>query len=128
MKNNHDPYLTTVKRSLDEDRIKKRKEQLKTHKEQDTKAKGFFSKSYELRNFINLPGGLQEIVLFGFFILIPYGIGTLSLLISQVNMNSLQGAGGFQEFLFSWTVGYELCAMFILMTLIYQSVTYRNVS
>ena len=126
MKNNHDPYLTTVKRSLDEDRIKERKKQLKYQPKKQQLKKGFFSQNFELRSLINLPSGLQEVVLFGFFIFIPYVVGFLSIFIIQLNMGSFQG-GGVGEFLFLWTIGYELCASFILMTLIYQSFTYQEI-
>jgi len=125
MKNNHDPYLTTVQRSLNERRIKTRKEQVRIKKDMEQK-KGFFSQTFELRNFIDLPDGLQEIVLFGFFLVIPYVVGVLSLILSQLDMDAFQN-GGIQSFLFSWTIGYELCASFILLILIQQSFNYRDI-
>jgi len=125
MKNNHDPYLTTVQRSLNEQRIKTRKEQVRLKKDSKSK-KGFFSQTFELRQLIDLPEGLQEVVLFGMFLLIPYVIGALSMILYQFEMGSLQNSG-IQGFLFAWTIGYEFCASLLLITLIQQSFTYRNV-
>ena len=125
MKNNHDPYLTTVQRSLNEQRIKTRKEQLKLRKKNEPE-KGFFSKKIELRNFIDLPEGLQEVVLFGLFFLIPYLLGALAMILYQFDMGNLPSSG-IQRFLFAWTIGYELCASLILITLIQQLFTSRKV-
>ena len=125
MNNNHDPYLTTVQRSLNEQRIKIRKEQVELKKDSKPK-KGFFSQKIELRQFLNLPEGLQEVVLLALFFSIPYVLGALSMMLYQFEMDGLQNSG-IQGFLFTWTVGYELCASLILILLIQQSFTYRNV-
>ena len=124
MKNNHDPYLITVQRSLKAERIKTRKEQLMLKKKNQTKG-GFFSQTFELQNFIDLPRGLREVVLLGLFLLIPYLIGLSAIIISQTYINGFQGT--IQEFLLFWMIGYELSACLLFLTIIKQAFTYKDV-
>ena len=120
----HDPYLATVKRSFDEQRILKRKKRLKAKQKKEVQ-KGYFSKKINLNQILDLPEGLQHIVLFLFFLLIPYSMGLIFALITRLDIVSLNSQG-FNEFLFLWTVGYEFSATMLLIFLLQQSFTYRR--
>ena len=122
----HDPYLTTVKRSLDEQRILERKKRLKSKQKKEIQ-KGYFSKKINLNQILDLPEGLQHIVLFLFFLLIPYSMGLIFALITRLDIVSLNSQG-FNEFLFLWTVGYEFSATMLLIFLLQQSFVYRRSS
>ena len=120
----HDPYLNTVKRSFDEERIKERKKRLKLKKE-NVKKESYFSKKINLNQILDLPEGLQQIVFFIFFILIPYSFGLLFVFVTRLDMVSLQSQK-INECLFFWTIGYEFLATILLIVLIQQSLTYRG--
>ena len=126
MNSQHDPYLVTVKRSFDEQRILKRKERLGLKKE-NRKKESYFAKKVDLSKILDLPEGLGEIVLFIFFLLIPYSIGFLFVLIVRLDIRSLI-SHSFNEFLFFWTIGYEFSATILLIFLIQQSFIYRKSS
>ncbi len=120
----HDPYLVTVKRSFDEERILKRKKRLEAKQKKEIK-ESYFSKKINLNQILELPEGLQHIVLFIFFLLIPYSTGLLFALITRLDIVSLNSQG-FNEFLFLWTIGYEFSATMLLIFLFQQSFTYRR--
>ena len=120
----HDPYLATVKRSFDEQRIIERKKRLKSKQKKEVQ-QGYFSKKINLNQILDLPEGLQHIVLFIFFLLIPYSTGLLFALITRLDIVSLNSQG-FNEFLFLWTIGYEFSATMLLIFLLQQSFTYRR--
>ena len=126
MNNQHDPYLVTAKRNLNEQRILKRKKRVESKRNQESK-ESYFSKKINLNQILNLPDGLQQIVFFIFFILIPYVVGLLFILITRLDMVSLQSQK-ISEFLFFWTIGYELLATILIVFLIQQSFIYRKSS
>ena len=120
----HDPYLTTVKRSFDEQRIIERKKRLKLKKE-NVKQESYFSKTINLNQILDLPEGLQQIVFFIFFLLIPYTVGLIFVFVIRLNMICLDSQK-VNEFLFFWTIGYEFLATILLLVVIQQSLTYRR--
>lgn len=124
MNTQHDPYLTTVKRSLDEQRMRERKKRM-TLKKEKIKKESYFSKKINLDQILDLPEGLQQIVFFIFFLLIPYSFGLLFVFVTRLDMVSLQSQK-INECLFFWTIGYEFLATILLIVLIQQSLTYRG--
>ena len=126
MNNQHDPYLVTAKRNLNEQRILKRKKRVESKCNKESK-ESYFSKKINLNQILNLPDGLQQIVFFIFFLLIPYLVGLLFILITRLDMVSLQSQK-INEFLFFWTIGYELLATILIVFLIQQSFIYRKSS
>ena len=126
MHNQHDPYLVTAKRNLNEQRILKRKKRVESKCNKESK-ESYFSKKINLNQILNLPDGLQQIVFFIFFLLIPYLVGLLFILITRLDMVSLQSQK-INEFLFFWTIGYELLATILIVFLIQQSFIYRKSS
>ena len=120
----HDPYLATVKRSFDEQRILERKKRLQSKQKKEVQ-ESYFSKKIHLNQLLDLPEGLQYGILFIFFLLIPYSVGLLFTLITRLDIVSLNSQG-FNEFLFLWTIGYEFSATIFLIFLFQQSFTYRS--
>ena len=124
MNTQHDTYLTTVKRSLDEQRMRERKKQM-TLKKEKIKKESYFSKKINLDQILDLPEGLQQIVFFIFFLLIPYSFGLLFVFVTRLDMVSIKKKK-INECLFFWTIGYEFLATILLIVLIQQSLTYRG--
>ena len=124
MNTQHDPYLTTVKRSFDEQRILERKKRIKSKQTKKVK-ESYFSKKINLDQILDLPEGLQQIVFFIFFLLVPYIIGLLFVFVTRLNMICFDSQK-VNEFLFFWTIGYEFLATILLTFLIQQSFTYRK--
>ena len=125
MNSQHDPYLVTVKRSFDEQRILKRKERLELQKN-NKKKDSYFSKRVDLNKILDLPEGIGEIVFFIFFIFIPYSVGLVFAFIVRLDMRCFDA--NFNQFLFFWTIGYEFLATILLTFLIQQSFIYRRSS
>ncbi len=124
MNSQHDPYLVTVKRSFDEQRILERKNKLKSKQKKKTK-ESFFSKRINLNHILDLPDGLQEIIFFLFFIFIPYSVGLVFAFVARLDMRCFD-VHNFNEFLFFWTIGYEFLATILLTFLIQQSFVYKR--
>lgn len=124
MDTHHDPYLNTVKRSLDEQRMRERKKRV-TLKKEKIKNESYFSKKINLDQILDLPEGLQQIVLFIFFLLVPYSTGLLFVIVTRLDMVSLHSEK-INECLFFWTIGYEFLATILLVFLIQQSFTYKR--
>jgi len=124
MTNTHDPYLNTVKRSLNEAKIKSRKTKVKRT---DVVEKNFFSRSIILSDYIYLPESLEKFLLLNIFVFIPYIFG---LLIMFIIMNEEK----FQEFrifnfdiyMLTWIIGYESIALILLILIIKSAFTFRR--
>ncbi len=115
----HDPYLNTVKRSIDEERIKNRKKNLELEKENGEK-NDFFSKNIDLNRILDLPDGVQQFILFGLFLFVPYLVGSVFMFITQQDMSSFQNES-INKCLLLWTIGYELIASFFIFIFIQQA-------
>ena len=76
MPEQHDPYLNTVKRTLDDKQNKERKR--KFEKQNKTvKRQNFLEQNIDLNNY--LPESLRNILLTALFIMLPYIIGIIFL-------------------------------------------------
>ncbi len=124
MNSQHDPYLVTVKRSFDEQRILERKNKLKSKQKKKTK-ESFFSKRINLNHILDLPDGLQEIIFFLFFIFIPYIMGLIFAVITNLDIRYFN-TNNFNDILFLWTIGYEFLATILIIFLIQQSFVYKR--
>jgi len=120
----HDPYLDTVRRSLNEDKIKSRKDKIKKTKK--TK-KGFLSQSVNLSDYIYLPEELEKLFLITTFILIPYIFGLL-ILFTIVESEKFKEfiTFNFDMFMVTWTVGYESLALILLLVIIKSAFTFNK--
>jgi len=122
---NHDPYLNTVRRSLDEKKLKIRKEKLQQVEEE--KAKGFFSKQIDLNHYIDLPESIQNLMLFIFFIAIPYLFGLMFIffVLAQASLQSYKSLE-LNSFPLTWTIGYECLAFLLLLFIMKSAVTFKQ--
>ena len=124
MINTHDPYLNTVKRSLNEEKIKSRKKNIEKNK---VTKKSFFSKNIIISDYIYVPESLQKTFLLSMFILIPYLFGTVIIVILIGNGLFKEGITfSFDFFMLSWTIGYETIAFILLMFIIKSAFTFNR--
>jgi len=124
MPSTHDPYLDTVRRSLNEVKIKSRKDKIKkTNKIK----KSFLSQNIILSDYIYLPEELEKLFLLTIFILIPYVFGLIILLII-VEYEKFKEfiTFNFDMFMLTWTVGYESIALLLLLTIIKSAFTFKK--
>ena len=114
----HDPYLNTVKREIKDKYYKERKQHRNETKEQNIKSNGFLSQKINLSDFINLPEGTLNLLLFIAFVVIPYiaGLAFIFFLIANANFDTFEDIN-INDYLIYWTIGYELLA-FMLMTMV----------
>ena len=124
MTNAHDPYLTTVKRTLNEEEIKKRKQKVENRQVQK---KGFLSQSISLNDYIYLPESLQKPFLISIFILLPYIFGIL-ILFTIVGYEVFKNGKifTFDIFMLRWTVGYESLALILLLLIFKSAFSFRK--
>ncbi|HHD82369.1 MAG TPA: hypothetical protein ENK94_04170 [Campylobacterales bacterium] len=127
MPNTHDPYLDTVRRSLNEERIIQRQKKLQTKELDKNKKKSFFAKQINLADYIYLPETLQNLFLLTLFILIPYLFGAFILFILRVqDMIKEVQTFTFDSFMLTWTIGYECLAFILLMLIVKSAFTFKQ--
>ncbi len=125
MSGTHDPYLATAKRTLSDKEIKSR---IKKQAKNKPVSKSFLSQEIDIRDYIYLPESLQKIFILALFIIVPYIIG----LITMTILNGYND--GFQEyskmifdiFMFTWTMGYEILALMLLLFIIKSAFTFKK--
>ncbi len=123
MENTHDPYLTTAKITLKQEQIKLRREKVKKEK---AASKSFLSQNVYISDYIYLPESLKNLFLLVLFVIVPYTIGVIA-------MTVVGGAEGFHEytkmifdvFMFTWTMGYETLAIFLLLLIFKSALTFK---
>jgi hypothetical protein len=117
--------LNTVRRTLSEEKMKIRKEKLK-HEEKEAK-KGFLGKKIELDHYINLPEGIQNLMLFSFFIAIPYFFGLMFIffVLAQASITSYNSLE-MDSFPLTWTIGYECLALLLLLIIMKSAFTFKQ--
>jgi len=123
MPNVHDPYLDTVRRSLNDEKIKSRKNKIEKINETQ---KSFLSKKIILSDYIYLPEELQNLFLLAIFITIPYIFGVFILLI-VIGVEKFKEfiQFNFDIFMLIWTVGYESIAFLLLLAIIKSALTFQ---
>lgn len=118
----HDPYLNTVKRSLED---RKYKELYK--KEKENNEKNFMNQEFDITNYIHLSKEMANIVLLVGFVIIPYivGIGFIFFIIAKANLNIFLGMN-IKEYLIYWAIGYEVIATLLLVTIIKSAISFKK--
>ena len=125
MKEMHDPYLHAVRINLTDKRIKER--QVKSKKLEEESRKSFFQRKVLLSDYINLPDGVQEVVFFLLFLVIPYivGIVVIFFLIAKASLKTYRLLHMDSYFL-SWTIGYEVLGLLILLLIAKMALTFKS--
>jgi len=124
LSNTYDPYRNAVRQTLQDKATEKRKQSF-TRKEKREKAKSFFQKKIYLRDYIDLPEGLVNIIFLGFFLLIPYTIGVLFTFTFLADLSLLTYKDMHNSFAFLWVLGYELVASLLLLLIIKSSINFE---
>ncbi|RUM75675.1 MAG: hypothetical protein DSZ11_01775 [Sulfurovum sp.] len=123
----HDPYLNTVQRDIQEKYYKNRKQIIEKREGTSQKTTNFLSHKVYLSDFINLPEGTLNIVVFIAFVLIPYltGIAFIFLLIAKANFDTFKNIN-INDYLIYWTIGYELLAVLFILLIIKSAINFNN--
>ena len=128
MQDTYDPYLQTVKRELKDKETQKRRQRYVKSRPRNN-GSGFFSQTFNLSDYYFLPEGVQNVIAFILFILIPYTVGTFFTIfvLNDMSLNSYQSTGA-NSFLFAWVIGYELIALLLLLLIIKSAILYKGES
>ncbi|CAA6813727.1 MAG: Unknown protein [uncultured Sulfurovum sp.] len=124
MPEQHDPYLNTIQRGLNEDKIKTRKKKVENT---EPKSKSFFTKNIILSDYIHLPESLQKFFLLTTFILIPYilGVFIMSVVMGYKTLKDFT-TFNFDLYMLSWTIGYETMALILLIIIIKSAIVFKK--
>jgi len=125
----HDPYLNTVKRDMNDKYYKNRKQIIEKREGTSQKTTNFLSHKVHLSDFINLPEGTLNILVFIAFVLIPYltGIAFIFLLIANANFDTFKNINiNINDYLIYWTIGYELLAILFILLIIKSAINFNN--
>ena len=121
----HDPYLHAVRINLNDKQMKKR--QAKSKKLQKEKVKSFLQRKVTLSDYINLPDGVQELLFFSLFLVIPYvvGIVVIFFLVAKASLETYERLNMDSYFL-SWTIGYEVLGLLVLLLITKMALTFKS--
>jgi len=123
MSDTYDPYRNAVRRTLaDKAAEEKRKEFIKNKRK--NKKQGFFQKKFYLKDFIDLPEGLTNILVLGLFLLIPYFLGFIFTFTVLAELDFQVYKNMHNNFAFLWVIGYEFMATMLLMAIIKGALTF----
>ena len=115
----HDPYLDTVRRSLNDEKIKSRKNKI------DAEQK-FLSQNITLNNYIHLPEELEKLFILSSFILVPYIFGLFILYIIAFKEFNQFIKFNFDMLMLTWTVGYESIAILLLLIIMKSAFSFKK--
>ena len=126
MQTTHDPYLNTAKRSLQNKKLKKRKQKY-TKKINYNRSQSFLGQKIVLHNYLNLPESLQNIIGLTLFMFVPYSIGLLFMfvIVAKISMETYEKIN-MNSFLLSWTIGYEIVASLVLLLIIKDALLFKK--
>lgn len=126
MVDTYDPYRNAVRQTLQDKAQKERKNSFIQHRERKVKKpKGFFQKKIYLTDLIHLPKELVNIIFLGSFIFIPYllGITLTFIFLAKINISTYENFHN--PFAFSWVIGYEFLATFLLLIILKSALTFK---
>ena len=115
----HDPYLDTVRRSLNDEKIKSRKNKI------DAEQK-FLSQKVTLNDYIHLPEELEKLFILSSFILVPYIFGLFILFIIAFKEFNQFIKFNFDMLMLTWTIGYETIATLLLLTIVKSAFSFKK--
>ena len=126
MPDTHDPYRNTAKITIQSKKNKERKKKFKK-KNQEKESKGFFSQKINLDDYSNFTEGVRNFIGAGLFIFLPYLAGALFIfiIIARASMDTFKSVDT-DSFLLTWTIGYELIALFILFLIFLSAINFQR--
>ena len=124
MSNLYDPYRNAVRHSI-EDKANQRRKKNFIQKQNKEKAKKFFQKKIYLSDFIHLSEGLANTLFLGMFVFIPYLLGVVFtfVILAKASVRTYERVDN--SFAFSWVIGYEFLAGFLLLTIFISAMRFR---
>ncbi len=122
--NNHlqDPYHNAVRNLRVDRELERRKKEFIGNRD---KAKKFLNKKIYITDFINLPEGLANGIFVGLFITIPYLLGVVFIFIIVAKADFHIFDKMETSFAFSWVMGYEFLALFLLLMIFLSAIRFR---
>jgi len=120
---NHDPYLQTVKITLEDKKYK----ELYNKKKEKKKLESFMRKEIHLTDYINLSKEAINILGLLTFMILPYlvGITFIFFVIAKANSNIFgEISVKYNQYLVSWAIGYEIIATFLLLWIIKSAISF----
>ncbi|MCH9739861.1 MAG: hypothetical protein K0U38_03335, partial [Epsilonproteobacteria bacterium] len=118
--------LNTVKRNLQDKRYReKQKEKKEEHSEE--KSKSFLTQEFHLSDYVNLPEGTVNILIFIAFLLIPYtvGISFIFFIVAGASLETFEGID-ITEYSIYWAIGYEVIAVTLLLLIFKSAINFRK--
>jgi len=124
MSNLYDPYRNAVRHTL-EDKANERRKQIFIEKKNREKAKKFLQKKIYLSDLVDLPEGLANTLFLGMFIFVPYLFGVVFtfIILAKASFRTYERVEN--SFAFSWVIGYEFLAGFLLLMIFISSIRFR---
>jgi hypothetical protein len=121
----YDPYRNAVRHSIKERANEKRKKIFIQNKKRN-QTKKFFQKKIYLSDLFNLPEGLANTIFLGMFVFIPYLLGVIFtfLILAKASFQTYEKVEN--SFAFSWVIGYEFLAGFLLLMIFISAVRFRS--
>ena len=122
----HDPYLNTVIREM-EDKQCRIRNQNRDKQREENQNRSFLSQKLYLTDFINLPEGTLNLLLFIAFVIIPYiaGLAFIFFLIANANFDTFENIN-INDYLIYWTIGYELLAFTLMLFVIKSAINFKK--
>jgi hypothetical protein len=124
MSNLYDPYRNAVRHTL-QDKAHEKRKKIFLEKSNQEKAKKFLNKKIYLNDLINLPEGLASSLFLGLFITVPYLLGLLFIFIILAKASFHTYESIESSFAFSWVIGYEFLAVFLLLMILKSSLHFK---
>jgi len=124
MSNLYDPYRNAVRNNLEDKASEKRKKDF-IEKRSKENSKNFLQKKIYLSDLTNLPESLANSLFFGLFIFIPYSLGVIFtfLVLAKASLKTYEGVNN--SFAFSWVIGYEFLAGFLLLIIFISAIRFK---
>jgi hypothetical protein len=121
----YDPYLDTVKRSL-QDRYYKEQKKQREHTITE-KPKGFFSQEINLSNYIKLSENSINTIVLSAFIILPYITGLLFIFVVIAKANvAIFNEIDINEYFVYWSIGYEVLASILILIIIKSAISFKS--
>jgi len=126
MQTAHDPYLITVKRSMNEQKIKNRKQKFQLEVKSKP-SKNFLYRDIKINYYLHLPKSIQKLLFIGYFILFPYIIG-ITFIFFALAYASIETYNNLQmdSFMLPWLIGYECLAFTLLLFIIKSAFCFKK--
>lgn len=125
---NHDPYLNTAKRTIQNKKYKGLYQEKHKHKDEHTpKSKSFFSQKVDINRLLNLSEGTMNLILFIAFLVIPYtvGIAFIFVVIAKASLDTFKDIHT-NEYALYWAIGYEVIALIIILLVIKSAIRFHS--